>query len=158
MKILVVYYSRNGHTGRMAKEIARRCGADVDAIRELQSDDDSFWSRWRTRWQTVTHAQPTLHMARFNPAKYDLVIIGTPLSRMGLAPAVRSYVAQQRDRIKQVAFFCVEGAEADQRAFSELERVCGKRPVATFCVRREGLPPIAHNDSLTDFMNELGPE
>lgn len=158
MTILVAYHSRNGHTGRMAKEIARRCGADVDAIRELQSNADSLWGRWRTHWQTVTRAQPMLHQARLNPGKYDLVVIGAPFLWLGLAPAVRSYVSQYRSRFKQVAFFCAEGAEANQRAFAELERLCGKRPVATFSVRREGLPPIAHNESLTDFMSELKPE
>ena len=32
MKTLVVYFSRTGHTARIAKEIARRCEADIDAV------------------------------------------------------------------------------------------------------------------------------
>ncbi|GAB2874812.1 hypothetical protein GCM10027277_50050 [Pseudoduganella ginsengisoli] len=34
---LVVYYSRSGVTEKIAQEIASRCGADMDAIREERS-------------------------------------------------------------------------------------------------------------------------
>jgi flavodoxin len=157
MKILVVYFSRNGHTGRMAKEIARRCGADVEEIREAQSDA-SWWARWRTGWQTLVRAESLIRHPQRNPAKYDLVIIGAPASHLGIAPAVRSYIGQYRDRFNQVAFFCAEGSDANQRAFAELSRICGKPPVAAFSVDRKGLPPVAHKDGLTDSMNDISPQ
>lgn len=103
MKVLVVYFSRDGHTERMAKAIARRCEADLERIRE----------------------------------------------------SVRSYIDQFRDRFRQVAFFCAEGDADAQRGFDALTRLCGQRPVATFEVERKGLPPVAHNRGLTDFMDSM---
>jgi flavodoxin len=34
MKTLVAYYSRSGHTEQVAKEIAARCQADIDRVRD----------------------------------------------------------------------------------------------------------------------------
>lgn len=157
MKILVIYSSRNGHTGRMAKEIARRCGADLEAIREAQSDT-SLWARWRIGWLTLVGAESLIRHPQRNPAKYDLVIIGAPASHLGMAPAVRAYVSQYCDRFKQVAFFCAEGSDANQRIFAELGHLCGKRLAAIFSVDRKGLPPAAHKDGLTDFMHDISPQ
>lgn len=156
MKILVVYFSHNGQTGRMAKEIARRCGADIEAIREMESGD-SWWGQWRSRWQTLVHAKPPIRQPLRNPARYDLVIIGAPVWRLGMAPVLRSYVCLYRERFKQVAFFCAEGGDASQRAFAELGRLCGKQPAATFSVQKKGLPPVAHKEGLTDFMSDISP-
>lgn len=157
MKILVVYFSRDGHTGRMAKEIARRCGADLEAIREIHGGE-GVWARWHARWMTLVHATPLIQRPQRNPARYDLVIIGSPASRLGIPPAVRTYVSRYHERFRQVAFFCAEGSGANQRVFAALERLCGKPPAATFSVARKGLPPVAHREVLTDFMNEISPQ
>jgi len=155
MKILVVYFSRTGHTGRMAKEIARRCEADIEAIQEL-SRDDSWWAGWRARWQAMCRADVQIQRPSRNPARYDLVIIGAPVGKTGVAAPVRSYVRQYQERFRQVAFFCAEGGDADQRGFDELARLCARQPVATFAVDRKGLPPSAHREGLTDFMDGIG--
>ena len=157
MKILVIYFSRNGHTERMAKEIARRCGADLEAIHEMHVGD-GMWARWRERWQTLVQATPQIRHPQRNPARYELIIIGSPSSRLGIAPAVLAYVLRYRERFPHVAFFCAEGSGADQRVFATLERLCGKPPAATFSVARKGLPPVAHREGLTDFMNEISPQ
>jgi flavodoxin len=154
MKILVVYFSRDGHTERMAKAIARRCDADVEQIREA-AGGDSWLRGWRSCWQAMTHANPPIVRPTRNPARYELVIIGAPVGRLGIAPPVRTYVEMCRERFSQVAFFCAEGGTVGQRGFAELGRLCGQQPVATFDVDRKGLPPVAHQRGLTDFMDSM---
>jgi hypothetical protein len=152
MKVLVVYFSRDGHTERMAKAIARRCAADLERIREV-APPHPWLGGLRSSWQALTRANPPIERPGRNPARYELVIIGTPVWRMGIALPVRSYVDLCRDRFKQVAFFCAEGDADARRGFDELARLCGQRPVATFEVDRKGLPPVANKQGLTDFID-----
>ncbi len=154
MKVLVVYFSRDGHTERMAKAIARRCEADLDQIRLVQQPG-SLIGACRSQWQALTNANPPIMRPNRNPARYELVIIGAPVGRLGIAPPVRSYIELCRDRFKQVAFFCAEGGAAVERSFEELGRLCGQQPVATFDVERKGLPPAAHKQGLTEFMDSM---
>ena len=154
MKILVVYFSRSGHTGRIAKEIARRCEADLDAIRVVERAE-GWWDRLVARLRSQRHAEPMIHRPDRNPARYDLVIIGSPLVRSAIAAPVRAYVHQYDGRFKRVAFFCAEGGSSAGHGFAELSKLCGQRPVATFAIddARSKLPPAAHREGLTDFMD-----
>ena len=151
MKALVVYFSRSGHTRQVAKEIAARCGADMEAIREARSRD-GVWGYLRSLWDAFMHATPPIDKTLHNPSTYDLVIIGTPVWNFGLAPPVRSYVQRYAKQFKQVAFFCTEGGSGDQRAFDELARICGKKPVATFALTEKQLPEPAHKEPLQSFV------
>lgn len=154
MKTLVVYFSLSGHTRQVASEIATRCGADLEAIREHQ-DRSGAWGYLRSAWQAMLRAAPPIKPAARDPAGYELVIIGTPIWSFHLAPPVRSYAQQYARHFKQVAFFCTEGGSGDQRAFDELSRICGKTPVATFVVTETQLPGPAHSEPLRHFVSRL---
>ncbi|WP_372524859.1 flavodoxin family protein [Piscinibacter sp.] len=151
MKALVVYFSRSGHTRQLAKEIAARCGADLEAIREARSRE-GVWGYCRSLWDALKRGTPPINAAFHKPAGYELVIIGTPVWNFGLAPPVRSYAQQHAKQFKQVAFFCTEGGSGDQRAFDELSRICGKQPVATFALTEKQLPEPAHKEPLRRFV------
>lgn len=154
MKTLVTYFSRTGQTARVAKEIAKRCDGHVDAICP-QHSADSWLGAWRSGWQALMQAEPPIQRPLRNPAAYDLVIIGVPVWRVGLAAPVRSYVRQYAPRFKEVAFFCAEGRGAEASGFAELARLCGKKPIAVFNVARKHLPTAAHRKDVFDFVESV---
>ena len=154
MKTLVVYFTRTGQTARIAKEIAKRCDAHLDTI-NLQQQGASWVSALRYHWQALVQAEPPIQKPARNPANYDLIVVGVPVSRTGMAPPVRSYVRQYANRIQRVAFFCAEGAGVDERGFAALSKLCGKPPVATFAVARKRLPTIASRKQLIDFVETI---
>ncbi len=154
MKTLVTYFSHTGQTSRVAKEIAKRCSGDLDAIQEARRDN-TWWAACRSGWDTVVRAAPPIQKPKRNPGAYDLVIIGVPVWRLGLAPPVRSYVQQYAPRFKRVAFFCAEGGTADERGFAELSKICGMPPVATLAVTRKHLPASANMKELSDFVDSM---
>ena len=158
MRTLVVYFSRAGQaslTARVAKEIAKRCDGHVDTI-QPRPQERSWLAAWRYNWQALTRAEPPIQRPARNPANYDLVVIGVPVSRAGLAPHVRSYVRRYGDRIQQLAFFCAEGTGREARSFSELGKIYGKPPVATLSIGRKHLPTIADRQQLNEFVDSLG--
>lgn len=154
VKTLVVYFSRTGQTTRVAKEIAKHCNGHLDAI-QPQNPEVSWFAALRYNWQSMMQSAPPIQRPARNPTNYDLVVVGVPISRAGVAPPVRSYVRQYANRIQQVAFFCAEGTGTDERAFTELSKLCGKPPVATFAVSRKHLPAIAARRQMIDFVDSF---
>ena len=154
MKALVVYFSRSGQTTRVAKEIALQCDAHLDAIRP-KNHGASWLADLRYGWQALTHAEPAICRPIRNPANYDLVVLGVPITRTGVAPPIRSYVRQYGQRIQHMALFCAEGTGIDERGFAELSALYGKRPVATFGVTRKHLPTAAHRTQLIGFVESI---
>lgn len=155
MKMLVAYYSRTGHTERLAQEIAARCEADIDRIRDDGVDRSGLWGYLCSGWQAARSAAPAIQRANKNPSDYDLVVIGTPVWNWSLAPPVRTYARRHADQFKQVAFFCTEGGSGDSRVFDELQRICGKPPRATMAIKERELDPADHAPSLARFLAQL---
>lgn len=155
MKTLIVYYSRSGHTRQLAKEIAARCSADVDQIRDAGNGRRGLWGYLRSSWQALTGAAPAIREAGKNPADYELVVIGTPIWNWGLAAPVRSYARAHAEQFRQVAFFCTEGGSGDRRAFDELQRICGKPPRVTLAVTDDELDVGGHAQPLRRFIARL---
>lgn len=154
MKVLVVYYSRSGHTKNVAQEIARRAGADLEAIREKRGRR-GLWGYLVSTWQSLWREAPPILPTQKDPSRYDLVVIGSPVWDWGLAPPVRSYAVQQAPRFRQVAFFCTEGGSGHERVFEELRRVCGKKPVATLAVTERQLAKPEHSEPVRGFVARL---
>lgn len=154
MKILVTSFSRTGQTTRIAREIARQCDAHLDVV-QVPFQEDSWLAPWRYQWQTLVRAEPPIQRPGRNPGNYDLVVVGVPISPVGPAPPIRSYLRQYASRIRQIAFFCAEGSGVDERGFAELGRLYGKPPVATFTVARKSLPTMASRKQLIDFVDSI---
>ena len=64
------------------------------------------------------------------PSAYDLVVIGTPIWAMTISPAIRTYLSQNAEKLKRVAFFCTKGGTSSKGTFDTMEKLCGKPPLA----------------------------
>ena len=82
-------------------------------------------------------------------------MIGTPVWNWSLAAPVRTYALRHARAMKQVAFFCTEGGSGDRRVFAELERICGRPPLATIVVKESDLAPPKHAQVLKRFVSHL---
>ena len=96
----------------------------------------------------LVRAEPPIRKPRYNLVRYALVILGAPISRLWLAPPVRSYVRDYRDMYKKVAFVGAQSTPINARSFAELLRPCGQRPLATLAVDEKPLPPAAYRASV----------
>lgn len=129
-KVLVVCFSRTGFTQRLAEDIAARCGADVEILRDVRSRTGVF-GYLRSAREALKQRLIDIEPPRFDPAVYDVVLIGTPVWASHVSSPVRAYVTAQRDRFKRVAFFCTQGGSGAPKVLAELETLCGLKPLAT---------------------------
>ena len=154
MRTLIVFYSRSGHTRQLAQELATRCGADLEEIREVRSRE-GFFGYCRSALQVLTGGLPPILNPAKNPADYDTVIIGTPVWMQRPAPPVLSYLTQNAAALQQVAFFCTLGGSGDRQTFDEMGRRCGKLPLATLTVTEKELPVALHAMPLAAFVARI---
>jgi flavodoxin len=134
MKILVAFYSRTGFTRKVCQELAQKLNADIEEIIDTKSRKGPIgWlyaGRDASRKMSTLIAQP-----QKDPAQYDLVVLGTPIWAWTLTPAVRSYLTQNKGKIKKAAFLCTMGSSGDVGAFTGMEELLGQKPVATMAIK-----------------------
>ena len=130
MKILVTYYSRHGHTEKVAKQIAKKLNADIEAVIDLK--DRSHIISWKeSDFDEEKHKPTEIKPVKKNPKGYDLAIIGTP-SWDGVTPAIYEYLLKYK--FNKVAFFMTMSAAAEN-TFVYMGKLCKKKPVVTVAIQ-----------------------
>jgi len=86
---------------------------------------------------------------------YDLVVIGTPVWAWSVSPPVRSYLAANKGRLPDVAFFCTMGSRGGERAFEEMQAIAGKAPRAGCAVTAREAASEAYRTHIAQFMEQL---
>lgn len=124
MKMLVVYYSRHGHTRTVAKSVAKHLKADIEELIDMK--DRSHLANWFTGAFDEELRIDTQIVEPTDPSSYDLVIIGTPIWD-GIVPPVRAYIS--KFKFKKVAFFITFGGMPEDAAYVMSQKV-KKRPLA----------------------------
>lgn len=134
MKILVAYYSRTGTTRQVATAVAQKLGADLAEIKDTV-DRMGVMGYLKSGRDAMKKLLTKLETTDKNPADYDLVLIGTPVWAGMMSTPVRTYLTEQKNNFKTVAFFCTMGGENPSKTFPEMETVCGQKPLATLAIR-----------------------
>jgi flavodoxin len=154
-KILVVYFSKTGHTERVARDIAAATGADIERIQDKKDRSGCiglFAAARDGRKENSTEIEP----ARNDPSKYDLVIIGSPVWAWNMTPATRTYVEQNRSKLKEVAFFITAGSTKADEVEPYMEKLCGRKMMCCFGLVEDELEnPEAYRAKVQGFLDRL---
>ncbi len=154
MKALVVYYSRSGNTRKAGEEIARELGSDVEEIVDTVNRAGPIGfiiSGKQASGKELTKLKPLTR----DPAQYDLVIIGTPVWAATMSSPVRTFIVENKGKLKNVAFFITLGGTGEGTTLQGMEEACGKKPVATLTILTRDIKPGAYRDALKKFVGKL---
>lgn len=127
MKTAVVYYSMSGNTEQTAEKIARQIGADLIRIEPVKEYPSTGFKKflWGGK-SAVMGDTPALQPYRFD-GDYDTIVIGTPLWAGTMAPPIKSFIKENRDKLsgKSIsAFICCAGGGAE-KAFEKIKAEVG---------------------------------
>lgn len=148
MKTLVVFYSKTGHTKKVAAEIAEKLKADLEEIKDLKKRNGFF--RWFGAGKDAMKKNITEIKTNKNPEDYDLIIVGSPVWARNVTPAVRTYLGKYNLSGKKLAFFSVSGQGKEQNIFHEMEKIC-KKPECKIMLKEKNIDP----EKIDSFISEI---
>lgn len=128
MKTLIAFYSRTGNTKKIAETLAKSINADLDEI--IDQKDRSGIKGWILGGRDAFKQSLTEITIFQNPDDYDLVIIGTPVWVGASTPAFRTYLAENKSKIKKFAVFTTSGGDGPQKTVALSEKILGKKSQA----------------------------
>ncbi len=102
MKSLVVYYTRTGNAKFVAETVATQLGADIEEIIDQKKYGGPIG--WVNAGKNATQEKEAeINSTKYNPADYDLVVIGTPVWAWRPTPAIRTYTKKDELKGKKAA-------------------------------------------------------
>jgi flavodoxin len=75
MKTLVVYFSRDGHTKKIAEQIAEKLNADIEAIKE-STNRKGIIGWLKSGAESARGKVPEINTLSNDVESYDLVVVG----------------------------------------------------------------------------------
>lgn len=133
MKIIVVFYSRTGTTRKAGLEIAKSLGCDSEEIVDT-ANRKGILGYLKSGMDSTRKRLTKLRPMQNDVSRYDLVVIGTPIWAWNISSPVRTFITENKGRIKKVAFFCTMGSSGAEKAFREMESILGKKPASTLAL------------------------
>jgi flavodoxin len=154
MKVLVIFYSRTGHTRKVAQAISDALACDIEEI------IDTKWRSGpigfiRSGREAMKKSLTTLKDIQSDLSQYDMVIIGTPVWGGNISTPVRTFIHENKDQLKKVAFFSTQGGEDAGNIFVEMEEMCGNPPVSVLSIQSKKVDKPAYTGLVQGFVNGL---
>jgi len=110
MKTAVVFYSYNGNSAFVAQQIKTRLNADL--VQLYLTDEKKRGKLASIFWgggMSVSGKKPPLKPYNFDPAAYDLIILGAPVWAGSPAPPLKTFLSQTPITGKKLALFVCHG-------------------------------------------------
>jgi len=121
MKTAVVFYSYDGNCAFIASQIKKQANADLF---QLQAKDDKRRGRigrfFAACAMVFIQRRPALKPIAFDPAAYDLIVIGAPAWAASPAPPMQTFLSQTSIAGKKIALF-ISHAGGMGRALEKLK-------------------------------------
>ncbi len=125
-KILVLFYSYEGSTRKIAERIATSIDADIEEIKPVNEMKSKGFSKYV--WggsQVVMKKRPALMPLKVDLDQYDTILLGTPVWAGTFTPPIYSLLENGSLKNKKIAcFYCHLGGadKAVARARSAIEK------------------------------------
>lgn len=155
MKALVVYYSRSGNTREVAQSIAREMQCDIEEIHDTQNRSGIIgWIK--SAYQANRGKLTTIKPLEKDPSDYDLVVVGTPIWAGFPAVPVKTYLLENKDKFKDVAFFTTYGGSGFPKTVRTMVEASGKEPVQKLGIKSDEIKNKTCDCKIDPFVRDLG--
>ncbi len=133
-KTLIVYYSRSGHTKKVAELLKEQLNCEVEEIIDLKKRKGLFGFISGGR-DAMKRKHTLIEPVKNNPGEYELVILATPVWASTTSPAIRTYAANNMSKIRDFAFIVTGGGLTEQGMIDKMAAEFGS-PIATAAVSK----------------------
>lgn len=154
-RVLVAYYSFEGHTEKIAEEIASRIRqeggeADLLQIRVKKEPPHAGMGKFLVGgWMALTQKDPQILNETISFDVYDRIFLGMPVWAGNAPGAIAAFIRKMHPQGKDFYLFAVSGGGDDKKTLSKtISNLQGNRVVKTISLQQGGL-----TDVLDAFVN-----
>lgn len=114
MKSAVVFYSLDGNTRAVAKEISKKFGAEIFELKETKQRQSGSKSFMKAGFQALFGIKTKLKNTYYDDLRNcGMIYLGTPIWAGKAAPAINSFVSGLEAKGKKFYVFTLQGSDVN---------------------------------------------
>lgn len=155
MKTLVVFYSKDGSNRKLAEEISKGLGCDMEEIIDTKNRKGIL--NWILAGRDAFKKLPTkIKPLDKEPKDYERIIIGTPIWAGTMAPAARTFLNENILKDKVLCVFSSCGSGTKQNLLKDVENeLHGGSIEKSFVIKQKEVVEGNYEDKVKTFISEL---
>jgi flavodoxin len=156
-KVLVVYYSRDGHTQKVAQVLLKRFNADGEQLIDKKKRIGLIGASSAGK-DAIAKKSTSIEPLKKNPLDYDIILIGTPSWFGNPTPAVRTFVKLYSLKGKKIGVFGtahMTGIEACLFQLAELITRDAPAVIPVLALRHNDLEEPVLKDKVEAFYKKI---
>ena len=154
MKSLIIYYSRDGNTKKVAEKLAEKINADIEEITEQKSRGGPIgWLK--SGAESARGIIPEIDAVKSDVSSYDLVVVGSPVWANTISSPLRAFLVKHGADIKDIASFLTMGGEPNETPLTEINDRSGLTPRASVVLRTSAIKNGSYLSELDVFAGKL---
>ncbi len=124
-KILIAYFSKTGHTEKVAQEIQKQVGGDLVKIETVKPYPDDYKTTTEVaKAEKDNDERPEISTKIDNMNDYDVIFIGYPIWWHTAPMAVYTFLESYDLSGKTVIPFCTSGGSDISESMPAIEKLC----------------------------------
>jgi flavodoxin len=152
MKTLIAYYSRTGVTAKVAKNLQKEFSADIEEIKDIKKRSGIIgWIK--SLFDVIKGNSAKIKPIEKDLSEYDTVIIGTPVWASTMATPILTFITENKEKFKNLAFFCTCGSNGYEETFAKMEEIVDKEPLETLFLTKSDIK--SPGDKLDSYANKI---
>jgi flavodoxin len=155
MKCLLAFYSRTSTTKKIAELISTEMNCEYEEIIDTKKRKGRFFGFIKSGFAATREKLTIIKETQKDPKLYDVVILGTPIWNKRMTPAIRTYITENKNRFKSVAFFCTMGGKGGPETFESMTKLCEKTPISTLAITKKEIKNELHQDKIKNFSQQF---
>jgi flavodoxin len=154
MKALTVFYSRTGTTRNVAESISKALSCDIEEIFDTKNRAGPLGFIIAGR-DASGKKLTVIQQTRMDPSVYDIVVIGTPVWAGTISAAIRTYISQNKEHFKKIAFFRTCGGMGADKTIEAMKDLCGKETVASLSITKKDMESEEYPKKIDEFVTTI---
>ncbi|MBR7075544.1 MAG: hypothetical protein IKI32_01345 [Lachnospiraceae bacterium] len=148
-RVLIAYYSFEGHTEKIAEEIASRIRqnggeADLLRIRVKKEPPHAGMGKFMVGgWMALTQKDPGILNEEIDLDSYDRIFLGMPVWAGNAPGAIAAFIRKTHPQGKDFYLFAVSGGGDDKKTLSKtINNLQGNHVIKTISLQQGGLTDV----------------
>ena len=148
-RVLIAYYSFEGHTEKIAEEIAsriRQSGGEADLLRIRVKKEPPHAGMGKFMvggWMALTQKDPGILNEEIDLDSYDRIFLGMPVWAGNAPGAIAAFIRKTHPQGKDFYLFAVSGGGDDKKTLSKtINNLQGNNVIKTISLQQGGLTDV----------------